>query len=123
MYETMALGRCPVVISDDWIEIKGVDWESCSIRVPESEVGNLDAILAKRVADLPRLGQNARRIFQERFSSTTRSRFFVDQWLELHENRVHRDYRKDWDGIQYWRKRGEGFRSQMKRKARALFSS
>ena len=69
MYETMALGRCPIVIADDWIEIEGIDWDSCSIRVGESEIGNLDAILAQRADDLPRLGQNAQRIFQEGRSS------------------------------------------------------
>lgn len=123
MYETMALGRCPIVIADDWIEPKGVDWDSCSIRVPEDKVGDLDSILAARADDLPVLAANAKRIYDECFSSRNRARFFVGQWLELHQNRSSRDYRKDWDSIAYWRARGEGLRSQIKRKARAVFAA
>ncbi|MEL7219420.1 MAG: exostosin family protein [Pseudomonadota bacterium] len=123
MYETMALGRCPIVIADDWIEIKGVDWSECSIRVAENQLGEIDAILASRAEDLRRLGENAQRVFKKHFSSDTRAHFFIDQLLELHENRSHRDYRKDWNRIQYWRKRGEGLRSHVKRRAKALLGA
>lgn len=123
MYETMALGRCPVVISDDWMEIEGVDWNECSIRIAEDQFAQIDSILAERAEDLPRLGKNAQRAFKAHFSSKTRASFFIDQLLELDANRSQRDYRKDWKGIQYWRKRGEGFRSQVKRRTKAFFGA
>ena len=123
VFETMALGRCPIIIADDWIAIEGVDWDGCSIRVAEDDIHRLDAIVKEREADLPGLGRTAQRVYNACFSSRARSAFFVNQLLELHENRSHRDYRRDWSSIQYWRQRGEGVRSQVKRRAKALFGA
>jgi hypothetical protein len=37
LYETIAAGRVPVIISDDWVPPSGPDWDSFSLRVPERE--------------------------------------------------------------------------------------
>ena len=31
LFEVMELGRCPVIISDDWVPIHGVPWQDCCI--------------------------------------------------------------------------------------------
>lgn len=36
LYEAMGIGRCPVVLSDDWVPPPGIDWGSCTVRLPES---------------------------------------------------------------------------------------
>ena len=41
----MKMGRACVVLSDDWHPHDGVDWDSFSIRVPESEAARLPEIL------------------------------------------------------------------------------
>ena len=32
LFETLAAGRVPVVISDDWVAPKGPTWDACSVR-------------------------------------------------------------------------------------------
>lgn len=71
LFETMQVGRCPVVISDDWLPPPFLDWGSCSIRVPESQVHDLPRILREREQDSAALGREARLVW-ERFFSTER---------------------------------------------------
>lgn len=60
IYEAMKAGRVPVIISDFWIPPEGIDWESFSIRVPESEVRNLPIILRSREDFAQEMGAQAR---------------------------------------------------------------
>ncbi len=57
LFEVMAAGRIPVIISDDWVPPAGPDWNRLAIRCPESDV-----------LDLPR------RLEQEEASSEMRMR-------------------------------------------------
>ena len=44
LYEAMQAGRCPVVISDRWVEDHGVDWRF-ALRVPEADCDSLEELL------------------------------------------------------------------------------
>lgn len=67
-FEALQVGRCPVVISDDWLAPPFVDWDTCSIRIPESSVEELPKILRQRAGDADALGRAARRVWEEFFS-------------------------------------------------------
>ena len=41
LFEAMQAGRCPVILSDDWLAPPFIDWSSCSIQVPEARVREL----------------------------------------------------------------------------------
>ncbi|MEM9882375.1 MAG: exostosin family protein [Planctomycetota bacterium] len=41
LYETMAAGRAPVIIADDWVAPDGPDWDTFALRVPEAEAASL----------------------------------------------------------------------------------
>lgn len=58
-FETLAAGRVPVIISDDWVPPAGPDWDACSLRVREAEVATLPARLEAAEADYPRLAAAA----------------------------------------------------------------
>ena len=46
MYEVMALGRCPVVIADEWISPKiNAKWENALVFIKEKQVADIDNIL------------------------------------------------------------------------------
>lgn len=96
MFEAMALGRCPVIISDDWIPIEGVDWDTCSIRVAEGDLSNLSKHLSERAHDLPKLSRNAYDVYWRLFASTRRFEFFLEQILDLYHRRTELDYREVW---------------------------
>jgi len=56
LFEVMELGRCPVIISDQWVPIQGIPWDECTIQVPEVDVGNIPEIAssAKSVGNFHR---------------------------------------------------------------------
>ena len=41
LFETMRLGRVPVIISDEWVPPLGPSWLNCSIRISEKRVREL----------------------------------------------------------------------------------
>ena len=59
-FETLAAGRVPVIISDDWVPPAGPDWDACSLRVREAEVATLPARLEAAEVLYPRLAAAAR---------------------------------------------------------------
>lgn len=61
LYETMQLGRAPVVISDSWVPHEGPDWDSFCVRVRERDVGRLPRLLQDRAGDSAAMGLRARR--------------------------------------------------------------
>jgi len=65
LYETLAVGRVPVIISDDWVPSPAPDWNACSVRVAQNEVASIPAILERREADWPAMAWAARATFQE----------------------------------------------------------
>jgi hypothetical protein len=51
LYETLAAGRVPVIVSDDWVPPEGPAWDLFTVRVPEAEVQSLVTILEERDKD------------------------------------------------------------------------
>ncbi|MEJ0036289.1 MAG: exostosin family protein [Gammaproteobacteria bacterium] len=68
LFESMQLGRAPVIIADEWVEIEGIDWSTFSIRVAERDVGQLERILRARQHEALEMGQTARRVWEEHIS-------------------------------------------------------
>lgn len=68
LFETMMLGRVPVIISDQWVPPTGPDWGSCSLRVPESRVGDIPALLEAHRRDARAMGELARQTWLDWFS-------------------------------------------------------
>ena len=68
LFESMQLGRAPVIIADEWVEMDGLDWSSFSIRVAESDVGRLAQILSARRSEALEMGRRARRVWERHLS-------------------------------------------------------
>ncbi|MDB9442163.1 exostosin family protein [Sphaerospermopsis kisseleviana CS-549] len=83
MYEAMSLGRCPVIISDDWIPQVGIDWSSCSIRIPESEIQRIPEILKSQLANAKQLGIKSLLTWNSFFSEQKKFSIFLQQILTL----------------------------------------
>jgi hypothetical protein len=69
LFETMRMGRAPVIISDAWVAPDGPDWASFSVHVPESEIAQLPGLLAERAADAADMGRRARQAWEDWFSA------------------------------------------------------
>ena len=87
LFEVMALGRCPVIIGDEWVPPEAVDWERCSIRVAERDIEGLPALLARREGEAAELGQQARRTWERFFSPEHRFEAALDAIVRLRDRR------------------------------------
>jgi Exostosin family len=95
LFETMQLGRCPVIISDQWEPIAGIDWRNFAVIVPEREIKSLPRILAAREAQAADLGKRARIAWEKNFAPEQRflltfSRA-IEVWHEIRERPVNYD--------------------------------
>jgi len=68
LFESMQIGRVPVIISDAWVKIPGIDWDKFSITVPECQILLIPQILNERKKDAVEMGKVARQIWEEHFS-------------------------------------------------------
>ncbi len=74
MFEVMALGRVPVIISDEWHPIEGVNWQDCCIIVREQNISEIGDLLRERERDAPSMAVLARSEWLRMFSFDTRFR-------------------------------------------------
>jgi hypothetical protein len=92
LYETLAAGRVPVIISDDWVQPRGPEWEKFSIRWPEGRTEGLVEMLEERVADWPAMSAAATASYCEFFSAEVSFHRIVDLCSELHESNAVRHF-------------------------------
>jgi hypothetical protein len=83
LFETMALGRAPVIISDEWVPPSGPDWESFSFHVRESDVAGIPALLEANQDRAAPMGRRARAAFAEWFAPEVLFHRVVEWCLEL----------------------------------------
>jgi hypothetical protein len=98
LFEVMELGRCPVIISDDWVEIDGVRWEECAIIVPENRINDIPEILRRNADRASELGRRARASWEANFSESRRFQKMLSGLTELRANldRNSIDYPRRW---------------------------
>ncbi len=87
LFEAMQLGRAPVIISDAWVPCEGLDWDSFSIRVPQSDIGSLESILRQRADDAAELGRRARQAWEAHFSEESSFHQVVSWCLSIQQSK------------------------------------
>lgn len=68
LYETLAAGRVPVVISDDWLPPPRIDWSACLVRVRERDVAHIPSLLERLEPRWPQMAAGSGRTYAEHFS-------------------------------------------------------
>jgi exostosin family protein len=68
LFDTMRIGRVPVILSDDWVEPNGPSWEKFSIRIPEAKFKCIPDLLEKRETQAVEMGLMARKQWEDWFS-------------------------------------------------------
>ena len=51
LFEVMELGRCPVIISDDWVPIDGVPWQDCCLVIRQKDAASCANILGEQESE------------------------------------------------------------------------
>jgi hypothetical protein len=91
LFETMRLGRAPVIISDDWVPPIGPDWTTCAIFVPERKIARLPDLLCERLPASAELGAEARRQWERWFAPDIFPERCLQAIHELHRQRRHEE--------------------------------
>lgn len=84
LYETLAAGRVPVIISDHWVEPPGPDWSAFSIRWPEGRIDGLLDLLEECEETWPTMSATASTAYAEHFAEPVAFHRTVELCLELH---------------------------------------
>ncbi|CAN5155472.1 hypothetical protein BH20VER2_BH20VER2_16400 [soil metagenome] len=88
LFETMQMGRVPVILSDDWGEPPGPLWEEFSVRVPEQDCARLPQILEAREHEAFEMGKRARQEWLQWFSEESAFHTVAEWCLSLQEQRT-----------------------------------
>lgn len=89
LFEAMRMGRCPVIIADEWVYPNRVDWASCSITVAEKDIARIPRILEQYLPLAAELGLRARREWEKYYQPNVRFHWLVEDCLAiLSERRV-----------------------------------
>lgn len=68
LFETLAAGRVPVIIADDWVPPSGPDWETFCLRWPEGKSAGLIEAIEERDRDWPAMSAAALAAHREHFA-------------------------------------------------------
>jgi hypothetical protein len=87
LFETMRIGRVPVILSDDWIPPVGPLWEKFSIRVAEREFDRIPQLLEQRESEAVAMGELARKEWEQWFSDEVLFHRLVESCLDIQRRR------------------------------------
>ncbi|HVF71373.1 MAG TPA: exostosin family protein [Chthoniobacterales bacterium] len=88
LFETMRMGRVPVILSDNWVAPIGPAWEKFSIQVSERDFASIPTLLENREADAVEMGLRARAEWEEWFSREVLFHRLVELCLDIKTNRT-----------------------------------
>jgi hypothetical protein len=83
IYESMALGRCPVILADAFIPPLGPDWNSFALFYPEAKIQNLYEFLKANSGNYMNLGLTAKKSWETYFSSDKIAEYYSASLLSV----------------------------------------
>lgn len=109
-YDAMAMRRVPVAIVDDWVLPDGPDWDKCSIRIPESKIMEIPAILKEYEPRWEEMGENARVVW-EKYQGPGKAILHALSCIEdiiaqRETGHDERKYHREWKSSKFRRKMG-----------------
>jgi hypothetical protein len=115
LFETMAAGTVPVIVSDEWVEPLGPKWSDCAIRVAEKNVRDLPAQIAEREADFPAMARAARAAWEEWFAPDVLFHRMIEGCADILASRKESEKpRSPHADLRYLRLRARGWKGEVK---------
>lgn len=102
IFEALACGRVPVILSDDWVAPQGIDWAACSVRMPERAVVSLPSRLEALESLWPEMSAAARETYADWFADEAWFHRVVEHCRELKEQGA-LGLRSQWRDPAAWR--------------------
>jgi len=99
LQESLALGRAPVIISDEWVPISRLNWERFAVFVREKDMPNLPVILREHEPHWKKMGEMALETYESFFRRETFAANALNHIAEIYRNRTcdERDFISQWD--------------------------
>ena len=83
IYESLALGRCPVIIADDYAAPMGPDWSEFALFYPESRLSGLHDFLKHHEPTFEQRGRKARQVWNDFFRAEILHDYYADSLISL----------------------------------------
>jgi hypothetical protein len=87
LFETMRMGRVPVILSDGWVAPEGPHWEDFAIQIPEREFAGIPRFLEERESEAVAMGERARQEWERWFSDEVLFHRLVELCLDIRSKR------------------------------------
>lgn len=87
LFETMRMGRVPVILSDDWVAPVGPQWEKFSLRVGERDLADLPRLLEERESAAVDMGAAARLEWDRWFADEVLFHHLTELCLDIQRRR------------------------------------
>jgi Exostosin family len=87
VFETLRMGRVPVILSDTWIPPRGPHWEECAIQVGERDFARIPRLLEERETEAVEMGERAREEWERWFSDEVLFHHLVELCLDIKKRR------------------------------------
>jgi hypothetical protein len=87
LFESMRMGRAPVIIADQWVPPKGPDWSGFSLRVAEDDVSEIPHMLAEHEERADEMGRRARQTWEDWFSTQATFHRVTEWCLDIKQTR------------------------------------
>lgn len=87
LFESMKLGRVPVIISDEWVPPEGPEWNKFSLRIAEKDISEIPQILEAQEIYSAEMGVIARKQWETWFSEEVRFHRVVEWCLDINKKR------------------------------------
>ena len=86
LYETMAAGRVPVIISDDWERPSGLDWNSCAISIREADIETIPTSLEARENEYEAMRTQVRAAYAHWFAPDVMYHHLIENCRDILQN-------------------------------------
>jgi hypothetical protein len=107
IYESMALGRCPVILADEFVPPQGPNWRKFALFYPEHKVQDLKTFLRSHEFRYQDLGAKAFRAWDDYFSAGKIEKYCADHLVQLIRSTPPTSKREElqrWRSLRvYWR--------------------
>jgi len=87
LFESLRMGRPPVIIADEWVPPEGPRWSNFSIRIPESEANRIPEILEAHEDKAGKMGKRAREAWEDWFGQEAYFHRTVDWCIAIKKKR------------------------------------
>ena len=83
IYESMALGRCPVIMADNFVPPAGPNWKEFALFLPEKQITTLPAFVTQHEQSYKELGAQALKAWNEFFRPEKIAKLYTQSVFSL----------------------------------------